>query len=85
MISNLRFEAGYAVAHGLNFRAALRAITQTPAEILALGNDYGTLQVGRVANLIVWSGDPFEPSTEIHSMIVAGELLRKSDPKKGRR
>jgi imidazolonepropionase-like amidohydrolase len=69
---NLRFEAGNAVSHGLDWDAALRAVTLAPAEILGLGARYGSLQAGRVANVVVWSGDPFELSTAVERVFIRG-------------
>ncbi|MDQ2889808.1 MAG: amidohydrolase family protein, partial [Gemmatimonadota bacterium] len=40
--------------------AALRAVTLTPAELFGVADRVGSLQTGRDANVVVWSGDPFE-------------------------
>jgi imidazolonepropionase-like amidohydrolase len=54
----LRQIAGNAVRSGLPREAAIAAITRVPAEALGMGARYGTLAPGKVANLVVWSGDP---------------------------
>jgi imidazolonepropionase-like amidohydrolase len=51
---------------------ALRAITLTPAELFGVADRYGSLQPGRVANVVVWSGDPFEFSTRVEHVFVRG-------------
>lgn len=62
-VRELRYEAGSAVAQGLPYGAALEAITVAPARIFGLADHLGSLQPGRVADLVVWDGDPLEPRT----------------------
>ena len=71
-IRNLRYEAGNAVAYGMTWDDALRAITLAPAEILGVGDRVGSLGVGKVANVVVWSGDPFEYATQPLHVFVGG-------------
>lgn len=59
-VRNISQLAGNAVAQGLPWLEGLRAITSTPAEILGLGDKYGTLASGMVADVVVWDGDPLE-------------------------
>lgn len=70
----LRQVAGNAVRAGLPHESALAAVTRRPAEMLGLAEEYGTLEVGRVANVVVWTGDPFELSTRARYVIVQGEV-----------
>lgn len=72
---NLRFVAGNAVRAGLPWQRALAAVTLHPAMLAGLDRDYGDVTVGRVANLAVWSGDPFETSTTVQRLFVRGESL----------
>ena len=61
--------AGVAVAHGLSFKQALQAITSTPAEIWGL-ESLGKIEVGAVADLVIWDGDPLElMSAPVRTMI----------------
>ena len=69
---NLRQEAGNAVAAGLPWDAALRAVTLGPAEIFGVADRYGSLAPGKVANVVVWSGDPFEFGTRVEHVFVRG-------------
>jgi imidazolonepropionase-like amidohydrolase len=62
---NIRQEAGNAVAYGLPYEEALRAVTLYPAQIYGLADRYGTLEVGKVANVVVWDGDPLELLTSV--------------------
>lgn len=64
--------AAIAVAHGLDWDAALKSVTSAPAEIFGLG-DYGTLEAGKVANVVVWDGDPLEVTSGATHVIVDGE------------
>ncbi len=69
---NVKYEAGVAVAFGMPWDAALRAITLTPAELYGVADRVGTLQPGRDATLVVWSGDPFELYTHADQVFVRG-------------
>jgi imidazolonepropionase-like amidohydrolase len=69
---NVRFEAGVAVAFGMPWDAALRAVTLTPAELYGVADRVGSLDAGKDATLVVWSGDPFEPATRAERVFVQG-------------
>jgi len=71
-VRNLKYDAGVAVAYGLAWDDALRAITLTPAEVLGVANRVGSLQPGRDANIVVWSGDPFEFATRVEHVLIRG-------------
>ncbi|MEM7675108.1 MAG: amidohydrolase family protein [Myxococcota bacterium] len=73
-VSDLRFAAGAAVRAGVPRKRALAAVTTVPAQMFGLGSRYGDLRSGYVANVVVWSGDPFEPSTRAETVIVRGEV-----------
>jgi imidazolonepropionase-like amidohydrolase len=72
---NLRQQAGNAVSYGLTWEQALRAITLTPAEVFGVSDRYGSLDVGKVANVVVWSGDPFEFSTAVEHVYIRGREI----------
>lgn len=69
---NIRQEAGNAVAYGMSWDDALRAVTLAPAEAFGVGGQVGSIQVGRDANVVVWSGDPFEFSTRAERVYIRG-------------
>lgn len=71
-LRNLRQEAGNAVAWGMPADAALRALTIEPARVFGMDRDYGALAPGRVANLVLWNGDPFETSTRATRVWIRG-------------
>lgn len=66
--------AANAVAYGLPYDQALRAVTINPAQILGLGNQIGTLEQGKIANLIVTNGDPLELTTDVKYLFIKGQL-----------
>jgi imidazolonepropionase-like amidohydrolase len=72
---NLRQEAGNAVAYGLPYEEALRAVTLYPAQIFGVADRYGTLEAGKVANVVVWDGDPLELLTNVEHVIIRGQQV----------
>ncbi len=71
-VRNLSFEAGYAAAYGLGVEEALRAVTINPAEIFGIDDKYGSIEEGKIANLFISDGDPFEPVTQIEHVFING-------------
>jgi imidazolonepropionase-like amidohydrolase len=69
---SLRQHAGNAVANGLSWDEALRAVTLSPAEIFGVADRMGSLQAGREADIVVWDGDPFELSTRATHVFIRG-------------
>ena len=67
-------EAGNAVAYGMTWDDALRSITLAPAEAFGVADRVGSLQAGREANIVVWSGDPFEFASKAERVYIRGEL-----------
>ncbi len=74
---NLKYEAGNAVAYGMTHDDALRAVTLTPAEVFGISDRIGSLQTGRDANVVVWSGDPFEFSTQVEHVLIRGREVKE--------
>ena len=68
---SLRYAAGNAVRNGVSWDDALKAITLWPAEAFGLGL-YGSLEAGKVANVVIWSGDPFEFSSAAEKVFIRG-------------
>lgn len=65
--------AGNAVANGLPWEAALRAVTVNPARFYGLDKDLGTLEPGKLADVVVWDGDPLELSSAPTTVVIAGK------------
>ncbi|HKZ72744.1 MAG TPA: amidohydrolase family protein, partial [Steroidobacteraceae bacterium] len=70
--SIVREAAGLAVANGLPWDEALRALTVNPARIWGVDQRYGSLAPGKEADLVIWDGDPLEPSSAPVVVLVAG-------------
>jgi imidazolonepropionase-like amidohydrolase len=68
----LPYEAGTAVPHGLAAEEALKAITLYPAQILGVAGRLGTIERGKLANLIVTNGDPLEIRTQMTHLVIRG-------------
>jgi len=67
----LRQNAGNAVRGGLDHAAAVKAITQAPADAFGL-DGYGRIAVGAHADLVLWAGDPLEIGTTIEAVYIDG-------------
>ncbi len=78
-VRNIKQGAGNAVAYGMTWDDALRAVTLTPAEVFGVADRIGSLQPGRDANVVVWSGDPFEFSTVPEHVLVRGKEYTEPD------
>jgi imidazolonepropionase-like amidohydrolase len=75
-VRNVRFEAGNAVAYGMSREDALRSITLTPAEMFGVADRIGSLQAGKDADVVVWSGDPLEFATQPEHVFIRGREIR---------
>jgi imidazolonepropionase-like amidohydrolase len=71
-VRNLRQVAGNAVSYGMPHEAALAAVTQVPAQVFGIADRYGTLEVGKDADVVVWDGDPFEFATKAEYVFIRG-------------
>jgi len=72
-VRRLPQQAGNAVAYGLPHEEALKAITLYPAQILGLDKDLGTLETGKIANIMITNGDPLELRTEVKYIYIDGK------------
>ncbi|HEX3763576.1 MAG TPA: amidohydrolase family protein [Kofleriaceae bacterium] len=70
----IRQLAGVAVAQGLPWPKGLAAITEVPAQIYGGAAERGTLERGKIADVVVWSGDPLELSSRAEVVIVGGAV-----------
>jgi imidazolonepropionase-like amidohydrolase len=72
---NIKQAAGMAVSHGMPWDAALEAITLRPAQIWGVADRIGTIEPGRVADVVVWSGDPLELTTVARHVFIEGQEM----------
>ena len=76
---NLASNAGIATAYGLDPEEALRSITINAAQIWGVADRYGSLEAGKVANVIVTSGDVLDARTDIRYVFIRGQLQNRDD------
>lgn len=72
---NLPYQAGFATGFGLPPDEALKAITLNAAEIWGLGDQLGSLDTGKTANVIVADGDPLDVKTDVKRVFIAGQEI----------
>ena len=72
---NIKQSAGNAVGDGLAWEAALRTITLTPAEIYGVADTVGSLEQGKLADLVIWPGDPLELTNYPEQVLIGGQVI----------
>lgn len=72
-VRELRYNAGNAVAYGMPYQAALAAVTINTARIFGVADRVGSLEPGKDADLVIWTGDPFEPLNQPKAVFIAGK------------
>lgn len=73
---NLPFTAGTAVAHGLEYEEAVKAITLAPAKILGIDKDLGSLEKGKLATLFISSGDALDMrGNKVETAFIEGRMI----------
>jgi imidazolonepropionase-like amidohydrolase len=76
---NLPYNAARAVAYGLPYDAALKAITINAAEIWGAGDKMGSVEKGKWADLMLTTGDPLETPTQIKALYIKGKEVDLSN------
>mgnify|MGYP001361347293 FL=1 len=69
----MRQGSGNAVAHGMSYETAIKGMTQTVAQTFNLDNR-GSIEPGKLADVIVWDGDPLEPASFPKIVMIEGQL-----------
>lgn len=72
---DLPYHAGLAGAYGLSREDALKSVTIYPAEILGVADRIGSIDVGKMANIVVTDGDILDPRTNIKYEFIGGRLI----------
>lgn len=72
-VRELRYNAGNAVAYGMPYQAALKAVTINTAKIFGVADRVGSLEPGKEADLVIWTGDPFEPLSQPTAVFIRGQ------------
>jgi len=71
-VRNLPYAAGFAAANGLPYDDALKAITLNVAEMFGFGDKLGSLDVGKMANVVLANGDPLDVRTDVKQVYIQG-------------
>ncbi len=72
---NLPYQAATAVAFGLPYEEALKAVTVNPAEIWGVGDRIGSIEEGKWADLVITDGDPLETRTQVKQLFIKGKQV----------
>jgi imidazolonepropionase-like amidohydrolase len=78
-VRNLPYQAGFATAFGLPYDEALKAITINAAEIWGVADQFGSLDAGKTANVVVANGDPLDVKTDVKQVFIAGRAIPMTD------
>ncbi len=73
--SRLADQAGLAQRGGLSFEDALAAVTIQPARLIGVEARVGSLEAGKDADLVLWNGKPFEPTSRVIGVLLGGRLV----------
>ncbi|MEO6173193.1 MAG: amidohydrolase family protein, partial [Arenimonas sp.] len=71
----LRQVAGNAVSYGMPWEAGLAAITSVPADAFGVGDKVGRIEVGLIADLVLWNGDPLEVNAYAEQVWMRGQAM----------
>jgi imidazolonepropionase-like amidohydrolase len=74
-INFLAHQAALSVKHGLDRDAALRALTINPARIIGVDDRLGSIEPGKDADLVIWSGDPLDVLSRVTRALMDGEEI----------
>ncbi|HEX6188123.1 MAG TPA: amidohydrolase family protein [Pyrinomonadaceae bacterium] len=74
-VRDLPFNAGMAAAYGLPKAEALKSVTLYPAQILGVADRLGSIEAGKLANLVITDGDMLEARTSVRHLFIAGRQL----------
>jgi imidazolonepropionase-like amidohydrolase len=74
-VRDLPYQAGIAGAFGLGQTEALKSVTLYPAQILGIADKYGSIETGKMANIVVADGDILDPRTNVKYVFIDGRML----------
>lgn len=72
---NLPYSAGFAVAYGMPYDEAMKSITLNPAEAFGMGDKLGSLDTGKIANVVIADGDPLDVRTSVKQVYINGVAI----------
>jgi hypothetical protein len=74
-IRHLPVPASMSVAHGLAEKEAIEAMTINPARILGIDDQVGSLEIGKTADLVIWTDSPIQMSSRVQTVIINGKVI----------
>ncbi len=81
LLANALTQVGLFVREGLPELEAFRAVTINPARMLGIADRLGTLEPGKDADLVIWSGHPFHYLTKPDFFLIEGEIVHERNGK----
>jgi imidazolonepropionase-like amidohydrolase len=78
-VRDLPYNAALATAYGLDMDEAMKALTINPAQIFGVADRYGSLEPGKVANVIVTTGNPLDVRSNVKYLFIRGEQIPLTD------
>lgn len=76
-ISDLLYQAELAVTYGLPYEEAIKALTLYPAQIFGVEDKLGSLEKGKIADVVIFEGDPLNRLSRVRMVIINGKILEK--------
>ena len=76
-IEQLSLCAALSVKSGMSYEGALKAITINPAKILGLDNRVGSLEIGKDADIVIWTADPLTLESDVELTLINGQVVYK--------
>ncbi|MGH7449453.1 MAG: amidohydrolase family protein, partial [Longimicrobiales bacterium] len=73
------YHAALAVGYGLPKEAAMQALTIWPAQMFGAGDQIGSIETGKLANLFIASGDPLDIRTQVSDVFIKGRRVPRDD------
>lgn len=71
--------AALAVREGMEEQDAIRALTQTPADLCGVGDRLGSIDPGKDGDIVIWNGHPFEYRSKVAKTIICGQIVYNAD------
>jgi len=78
-VRDLPYNAALATAYGLDMDEAVKALTINPAQIFGVADRYGSLEAGKVANVMVTTGNPLDVRSNVKYLFIRGEQVPLTD------
>jgi len=78
-VRNLPYNAALATAYGLDMDEAIKALTINPAQIFGVADRLGSLEPGKVANVVVTTGNPLDVRSNVKHLFIRGQAIPLTD------